>query len=181
MKVKIGIPYGREKILVRVEENNIGEIVYPNEVDIRDEEQSLHQALQNPIASKSFEEFLCDAKDIRFLVNDATRPTPTAKVLKMIYPQVKDRKIKFLIATGVHRAPTEEEYHEIFGELYHELKDRIYAHDAKEEEDMVHLGTSKNGTEMYVNKMAVDAHKIAIIGSVEPHYFAGYTGGRKSF
>jgi nickel-dependent lactate racemase len=46
---------------------------------------------------------------------------------------------------------------------------------------MVYLGTSKNGTEMLVNKRGVDAHKIVIISSVEPHYFAGYTGGRKSF
>ena len=46
---------------------------------------------------------------------------------------------------------------------------------------MVYLGKSKNGTEMHVNKLGVEAHKIVIIGSVEPHYFGGYTGGRKSF
>ena len=181
MKIRVRIPYGREEIDVRVDEENIGEIVYPNEVRITDEEESLQRALANPIASKKFDEFIGDAKDILFLINDATRPTPTAKVLKMLYPKIKDKKITMLIATGMHRAPTEEEYVEIFGELYETLKDRIFAHDSKKDEDMVHLGTSKNGTEMYVNKMAVDAHKIVIIGSVEPHYFAGYTGGRKSF
>ncbi len=46
---------------------------------------------------------------------------------------------------------------------------------------MVFIGKSKNGTEMWVNKLGVEAHKIVIISSVEPHYFAGYTGGRKSF
>jgi len=181
MKLKVGIPYGRETINVRVDEENIGEIIFPNEVRIGDEEITLQQALAKPMASKRFDEFLSDAKDILFLINDATRPTPTAKVLKILFPMVKDKNIRFLIATGMHRAPTEEEYVEIFGELYEMLRDRIYAHDSKKEEDMVHLGTSKNGTEMYVNKMAVQAHKIVIIGSVEPHYFAGYTGGRKSF
>ncbi|MEW6685335.1 MAG: nickel-dependent lactate racemase [Candidatus Edwardsbacteria bacterium] len=181
MKVKIGIPYGRETIFVQVEEKSLGEIIYPNEVEIEDEGKILHRAMENPIGSKSFDEFLSEAKDILFIVNDATRPTPTAKVLKIIYPQIKDKNIKFLIATGIHRAPTPEEYLEIFGELHHEFKDRIYCHEAKKEEDMVYLGTSKNGTEMYVNKLGVEAHKIVIIGSVEPHYFAGYTGGRKAF
>lgn len=181
MKLKVGISYGRETVNVHIEERNIGEIVFPNEVKIGNEEQIIGQALANPISSDKFDEFLSDAKDILFLVNDATRPTPTAKILKIIYPKIKDKNTKFLIATGMHRAPTEDEYLEIFGELYETLKDRIYAHDSKKDEDMIHLGTSKNGTEMYVNKMAVDAHKIVIIGSVEPHYFAGYTGGRKSF
>ena len=181
MKLRVGIPYGRETVQVRVEERNIGEIIFPNDVHIGDEENIIGQALANPVESKTFDEFLSDARDILFLVNDATRPTPTAKILKIIFPKIKERNIKFLIATGMHRAPTKEEYEEIFGELYATLKDRIHAHDSKKDEDMVHLGTSKNGTEMYVNKMAVDAHKIIIIGSVEPHYFAGYTGGRKSF
>lgn len=181
MKLRVGIPYGRETINVHVEERNIGEIVFPNDVKIGDEEQIIEQALADPISSSNFDEFLSDAKDILFLINDATRPTPTAKVLKIIYPKIKDKNTRFLIATGMHRAPTAEEYLEIFGELYETLKDRISAHDSKKDEDMVHLGTSKNGTEMYVNKMAVEAHKIVIIGSVEPHYFAGYTGGRKSF
>lgn len=181
MKLRIEIPYGRENVFVYVDEQNIGEIIYPNEVETTNEEKTLEQALQNPIQSKTFEQFISDAKNILFLINDATRPTPTAKILKILYPLIENKDVRFLIATGMHRAPTEEEYQEIFGGLRADLKDRIFAHDSKKDEDMVYLGTSKNGTEMYVNKMAVGANKIVIIGSVEPHYFAGYTGGRKSF
>lgn len=181
MKIRVGIPYGRETIFVHVDERNIGGIIYPNDVETMDEENTLRQALQDPIQCKTFEQFIGDARNLLFLINDATRPTPTAKILKILYSQIENKDVKFLIATGMHRAPTEEECLEIFGELYETLKNRIFAHDSKKDEDMVHLGTSKNGTEMYVNKMAVEAHKIVIIGSVEPHYFAGYTGGRKSF
>jgi nickel-dependent lactate racemase len=86
-----------------------------------------------------------------------------------------------LIATGVHREPTQEEYHFIFGEYYDIFKDRIFAHDARKDEDMEYLGKSKNDTEMFINKLVTDMKNVIVIGSVEPHYFAGYTGGRKSF
>jgi nickel-dependent lactate racemase len=126
-------------------------------------------------------EFLADARDVLFIVNDPTRPTPTARVLDIIAEDIAGQNISFIVATGIHRAPTEEEYLQIFTEKYYtKYKDRIHCHDSRKDE-MVYLGTSKNGTEMKVNKIGVDAHKIVIISSVEPHYFAGYTGGRKSF
>jgi len=169
--MKVDIPYGKEeKIAVEIPDKNLTGVIYPNEVKVSDQTKTLLKAVERPIKSKSFADFLKDAKDILFIVNDGTRPTPTAKVLDIIYDLVKEKNIKFIIATGVHRAPTLEEY-----------KDRIYVHDCKKDDDMVHIGTSKNGTEMFVNKLGMAAHKIVIIGSVEPHYFGGYTGGRKSF
>ena len=174
------VPYGKEKIDISIDDKYIGEILEPNEVPIGDETLTIKTAVENPINSKTLKEFLSDAKDVLFIVNDATRPTPTAKVIDIIYDDIKDCNVKFIIATGIHRAPTDEEYVQIFGKYYEKFKDRIYSHNSKTDE-MVYLGKSKNGTEMYVNKLGVDAHKIAIIGSVEPHYFGGYTGGRKAF
>jgi nickel-dependent lactate racemase len=178
--MRIEIPYGRDFIEAYVNDDNFGEMVYPNEVEVGDERETLLRALDKPIASKSFDEFLKDAKDILFIVNDGTRPTPTAKVLDIIYDKIRNRNVKFIVATGCHRAPTEEEYQEIFGSHLDEFRDRIHSHDSKNDE-MVKLGVSKNGTVIEVNKLGGEAHKIAMIGSVEPHYFAGYTGGRKAF
>ncbi len=176
------IPYGKnEKLNVTLPNENVLTVVHPNKVEAQNETEILLKAVENPINSKSFTEFLAGAKDILFIVNDGTRPTPTAKVLDIIYKQIKDKNIKFIIATGVHRAPTQEEFDFIFGKYYDIFKERVYVHDSKKDEDMVHIGTSKNGTEMYVNRLGMEAHKIVIIGSVEPHYFGGYTGGRKSF
>ena len=115
-----------------------------------------------------------------FIVNDGTRPTPTAAILRVLSKKIDLSSVRFLIATGIHRAPTEEEYRMIFGELYESLNDRIHPHDSRRDK-MVFLGRSKNGTEMAVNEIAVNADRLVIITSVEPHYFAGYTGGRKSF
>jgi nickel-dependent lactate racemase len=176
------VPYGKDKQLeAEIDEQCLAGIIEPNEVEIGDETEVIRQALANPVGHKSLSDFLGNAKDVLFLVNDATRPTPTARVLDIIEKDIAGHPVSFLVATGSHRAPTDEEYLQIFSEKhYTRYKDRIFAHDARKSQDMVLLGTSKNGTEMRVNRLGVNAHKIVIISSVEPHYFAGYTGGRKS-
>jgi nickel-dependent lactate racemase len=180
--MKLEIPYGKDsKLEAEIDEQSVIGIIEPNEVEIGDETEIIRQALNNPIGSPSLKEFLKDARDVLFIVNDPTRPTPTARVLDIIEDDIAGQNVSFIVATGIHRAPTEEEYLQIFTEKYYtKYKERIHSHDSKNDE-MVYLGTSKNGTEMKVNKIGVDAHKIVIISSVEPHYFAGYTGGRKSF
>jgi nickel-dependent lactate racemase len=179
--MKIRIPSGKEKVAVKVEESRVSQIVEPNVVSIGDETETICRGIEQPINSRRFDEFIADAGDLLFIVNDYTRPTPTAKILEVIYPEVRDKNTRFIVATGFHRAPTEEEFNYIFGNYYGPLKDRIYVHDARKDEDMVYLGTASSGMEMYVNKLVMEAHKLVTISSVEPHYFAGYTGGRKSF
>jgi len=180
--MKLQVPYGKGGTLeAEIDEQCVLGIIEPNEVEIGDETEVIRQALAHPVGSPSLKEFLKDARDVLFIVNDPTRPTPTARIIDMIQDDIAGHKVSFIVATGIHRAPTEEEYIQIFSEKYYKkYKDCIHSHDAKRDE-MVFLGTSKNGTEMRVNRRGVDAHKIVIISSVEPHYFAGYTGGRKSF
>jgi lactate racemase len=180
--MKLQVPYGKDgKLEAEIDETCVLGVIEPNEVEIGNETEVIRQALANPIGSPSLKDFLEGAKDVLFIVNDPTRPTPTARILDMIQDDIAGHKVSFIVATGIHRAPTEEEYIQIFSEKYYKkYKDCIHSHDAKHDE-MVFLGTSKNGTEMRVNRLGVDAHKIVIISSVEPHYFAGYTGGRKSF
>jgi len=89
--------------------------------------------------------------------------------------------LRIIVATGAHRAPTEDEYRFILGNTYDAFRPKAFAHDARNDDDMEYLGTSSNGTEMYLNRAVKESDGIIPIGSVEPHYFAGYTGGRKSF
>jgi len=147
-----------------------------------DESEIIDAALRNPVGTGSLEDFVENSDRILVLVNDATRPTPTAKVLLRMRDILKSHKdVRFLVATGAHRGPTEEEFLYIFGEMYDGFRDRIFVHDARRDEDMEYLGVSSNGTEMYLNRMVNESRNIIVIGSVEPHYFAGYTGGRKAF
>ena len=178
--MRVTIPYGKEQVEVDLPEPC--EVLVPNKVEIKNEDKLIKNALKNPLGNMHFEEFVSKSEKLLIIVNDGARPTPTAKVLKFLYPTIKNHPdLKFLVATGVHRAPTKEEYNFIFGDLYNEFKDRIYVHDARKNEDMKYLGKSKNGTELYINRMVPETGNILIIGSVEPHYFAGFTGGRKSF
>ena len=178
----IRVPYGKGDVGVTIDDERFAGSVYPNEVEIEDEGAVLSHALGNPLGSASFDDFASGADDLVVIVNDRTRPTPTAKVLGLVREKLEEiPNVKFVVATGVHRAPTPEEYVEIFGDLYETYRDRVIAHDARKSDDMVYLGKSTNGTEMYVNRHVTEASRIMIIGSVEPHYFAGYTGGRKSF
>ena len=175
------IRYGRDGVQrVEIPDRNYIGTFSPNDVEIGAPDEIIGASIDAPIGSESLDKFLEGGEDIVFIVNDGTRPTPTAKVLDALAKRMDLRKARYLIATGTHRDMTEEEYNNVFGSHYQELKDRIIAHDAKKSE-CVYLGDAKSGTPMEVNKIAVDADRLVIITSVEPHYFAGYTGGRKSF
>ncbi len=179
--MKIEIPYGKAgKQSIEISDKINTTFLEANDVEIKNETETIEKAILNPLNSKSLKDFLKDAKDVLIIVNDATRPTPTEKVLDSIFDEISKVDYNFIIATGAHRGPTKEEFVQIFGSYYEKIKEKIIVHDARKPEDMIYLGDSTNGTPMYVHKASVSAHKIMIISSVEPHYFAGYTGGRKS-
>jgi len=179
--MKLRIPYGKDEAQdLTVPDDRFAGTIYPNEVRAGDAAQEIGRAMDSPVGGPDITKFLEGGKDVVFIVNDGTRPTPTSAVLDVLAERMDLRRARYLVATGAHRAPTEEEYRFIFGSHYDALKDRVHSHDAKADK-CIDLGRSKNGTEMLVNEMAVNADRLVIITSVEPHYFAGYTGGRKSF
>ncbi len=157
-------------------------VLEPHPVATGPEEDTIAQGLCTHSGALSLELFLKKTNRLLVLVNDATRPTPTARLLAHIRGALDQHAdVRFLVATGSHRPPTEEEYEVILGDLYGHYRGRTVAHDAHCDEDMVYLGISSNGTEMYLNRMVSEADGVLVLSSVEPHYFAGYTGGRKSF
>lgn len=178
--MRVSIPYGKDgEQVLEVPDRNFAGVVYPNDVGANDEYGEVENAIDHPIGGPTLHEFLKGAKNVVFLLNDATRPTPTYKVLDDLVGRMDLASARYLIATGTHRPPTEDEYRFILGGHYEKLMPRVHAHDSKKDR-MMYLGRSKNGTSMWVNEIAADADRLIVITSVEPHYFAGYTGGRKS-
>lgn len=178
--LNIDIPYLKDTIRVTLKEQNVMQVLHPNAVTPSGtDSQMIEHALRDPYGKEDFENFLQHEGELIVIVNDGTRPTPTRTVLQEIGASLIARNASFIIATGIHREPNEEEYRYIFGPFYEKIKDRVISHDARDDSAMVFLGTSKNNTELFLNKKVVESANILVIGSVEPHYFAGYTGGRK--
>ncbi len=133
------------------------------------------------LLKKEVEEFLETTKSFLIIVNDYTRPTPTAELLTHLREVIERRDPYFLVALGSHRLPTEEEYRRIFGRFYETAKEKIVPHEAKEKKRLKFLGKTSFGTPVEFNELIFYFPKIIVLNSVEPHYFAGFTGGRKTF
>lgn len=159
---------------------NVHSVLYPNKVRTGDEAETVRASLEDPVNSESFERFLQERDTLAIVVNDRTRPTPTSRILDMILPLIGEKETQILIATGSHRAPTEAEYKEILGKHYRLFRSRTSHHDDKDSQNLVYLCRSNLGYDIHVNKLITEADAVITIGSVEPHYFAGFTGGRKS-
>ena len=145
---------------------------------VASEGDMISNALSNPLSANGLSTFLADLKKVIILVNDGSRATPTSLVLKEILPDLEAKECKFIVATGTHRNPTDTEISRIFGQFADQLRESIIFHDCHKELDF--YGRTSFGNDIYFSKYLAWADAVIVIGSVEPHYFAGYSGGRKS-
>jgi nickel-dependent lactate racemase len=180
--VYIDVPWDTASVPLRIDQSRLGEVVESRTLKVRDEAVLINGLLNEAEGGPSFDEFLDRAQGtILFLVNDATRPTPSGRVVEIIADRLEGRDVEFLVATGAHKVPGEAELEQIFGRSMRErVLDRIFSHDARDNTESVHLGETSRGTPVWVNRRLAEATDVVLINSVEPHYFAGYTGGRKS-
>jgi len=136
--------------------------------------ETLRARLQNA----RFDEFLGLGKPL-IVVNDSFRPTPTGAVLTFLQSWYADFGGDFIVACGNHPVPQEHDLGIIFGDYRLPKNARVLAHDSTDMDAMVQAG-ELDGQPIFLNRAVAEYSSIIIIGSVEPHYFAGYTGGRKS-
>lgn len=176
----LSIPYGNETRAIQLPQENWGELLAPQAVRPIAFEEGLRQALGNPTDGFSLAEFLKGSRSLLILVNDDTRPTPSARVLEFLRPHLDEIPFKIMVATGTHPKRSDEGCRRIFGPLWPEVKEKVLFHDCRQEGGMVYLGQTSRGTRVLINPAVMMADRLLVIGSVEPHYFAGYTGGRKA-
>ncbi|WP_148228966.1 nickel-dependent lactate racemase [Parasphaerochaeta coccoides] len=184
----IHIQYVKKDIAVDIKKENLLGVFEPNAVDEpSDISEAIRNALFAPYGGPDFNGFLEGAKTVLLVINDATRPTPSGTIIATLLPLLERYGITeksglgILIATGAHRGATDEEFGQLFGSLAARLKNCCISHDSQDVDELVNLGVTRNGTPIILNKRLFLFDRIIIIGSVEPHYFAGFTGGRKAF
>ncbi|MBQ8732157.1 MAG: nickel-dependent lactate racemase [Oscillospiraceae bacterium] len=146
-------------------------------------EELVAEALRAPIGTPTLAELARGKQKVVLIASDHTRPVPSKVIVPPMLEEIRkgnpQAEITILIATGCHRGTTKEELVEKFGPELVE-RERIVIHDCDDKENLVSVGTLPSGGELVVNRLAVEADLLVSEGFIEPHFFAGFSGGRKS-
>ncbi len=170
---------GRFQILTPAESNDETDAA---ERPLTDAEMGV--LIDNPIDSQPLEDILSPGESVLVVVSDATRRTASAQVVNLLARRlislgVAASDLRVIFATGIHRPVTPAEKKELLTPF---ITQRIVTldHDAGDESQLVNLGTTGRGTPIEVNRALVEHSHVILTGAVNFHYFAGFTGGRKS-
>lgn len=180
----IPIPYGHGTIALPVTGLNIKAALEPRATRPRlvTPQDTVRQALAAPIGTRSLADLARGKRNVVIVTSDHTRPMPSHLTMPLLLEEIRrghrDAEITILVATGLHRRTTETELNQRFGgEICRQ--ERIMIHSATES-DCVDMGLLPSGNRYAVNRLAVEADLLVCEGYIEPHFFAGFSGGRKS-
>ena len=181
----VAFPYGKEKLsytfgdeLCAVLEPSINE--YAPEADGA---ELVRRAMAAPIGSQKLSELARGKKKVVIIASDHTRPVPSKLIIPPMLAEIRegspDAEITILIATGCHRGTTKDELIAKFGEEIVK-NEKIHIHDCDDRDMLVNIGTLPSGGQCEINRLAYEADLLVSEGFIEPHFFAGFSGGRKS-
>ena len=179
------IPYGTTYIDMHVPDANLTAVLESNPPAgvTHSEEAHVRTALEHPIGSPCLRDLARGKQRVVIITSDHTRPVPSRITLPLLLEEIRsgspDSDISILIATGFHRPTSEEEMSAKFGK---ELTSRetFVNHDSSLSARMTYLGALPSGGELWINTLAAEADLLVAEGFIEPHFFAGFSGGRKS-
>lgn len=183
---KVAFPYGKEHITYDFSNENFCGTLVSSLHGYKPEREGIDlikHAMDNPIGSERLSVLAKGKKKIVIIASDHTRPVPSKIIIPPMLEEIRsvnpDADITFLIATGCHRDTKREELIDKFGEEIVN-NEKIVVHDCADKDNLVKLGILPSGGELYINRLAYEADLLISEGFIEPHFFAGFSGGRKS-
>jgi nickel-dependent lactate racemase len=185
--MKVHFAYGTKGLDLDIPDDLHAEVVRAKpEQPLADPHAALIAACEKPLMTKSLRVLLEKRSQgkICVVISDSTRPVPSKIIMTALCEifrqcEIPDEEIQILIATGLHRKSTPAEIKGMIGQEFMDRFD-IINHVAEDSESLEYLGENSFGTPVYINKVYLNAAFKIITGYCEPHFFAGFAGGRKS-
>ncbi|MDR3111078.1 MAG: nickel-dependent lactate racemase [Planctomycetaceae bacterium] len=183
--MQYNLAYGRGQLTVELPEENVAKVLNIHSAPaVEDPMDAVFDVLEDPIEAEPLAAIAEGKKSACVVICDITRPVPNDLVLPPILQTLEDagidpQKITILIATGLHRSSTPEERVEILGEDLLGRKYKVIDHNAKKLHQHEYLGVTKSGTPIWIDRRYLEADVKVLTGLIEPHFMAGFSGGRK--
>jgi len=185
MSNSVDIAYGRGHLKVHLSDGVhatvIRKVVLPK---IADQKRAINEALAAPVGAAPLAELAKGRKSACILICDITRPVPNKLFLRpmietLIAAGMSASNISIVVATGLHRPNEGAELDELVGDPWVLETVRVENHFARNDDDHVDLGATSRGTPVKIDRRFVDADLRIVSGLIEPHFMAGWSGGRK--
>ena len=179
----LSIPYGKGALPLEAE----GAVILSSrigELKARGDGRTLvRQAMDAPIDSPRLSELARGKKNCVIIISDHTRPVPSRDILPNMLADLREGnpgiEVTLLVATGFHRPSTEAELRAKLGdEIYDSC--RVVVHDCRDRDANVRIGVLPSGAPCVIDRLAAETELLLAAGFIEPHFFAGFSGGRKS-
>ena len=181
----IQFPYGKATLSIDIPQERLSAVLTSEMHHYKPElsqEELVREALEHPIGTPKLSVMAEGKKKVVIIASDHTRPVPSKIIMPQMLAEIRkgnpDADITILISTGCHRETTKEELVNKFGPDI-VAKEKIVIHDC-DDPTQVSLGKLPSGGELIVDRLAVEADLLVAEGFIEPHFFAGFSGGRKS-
>ncbi|HLA80636.1 MAG TPA: nickel-dependent lactate racemase [Thermoleophilia bacterium] len=179
--MKVKLEYGLEGLEVELPDRNTTVVEPAFVAGVANEREEMVQALRSPIGSRPLAELVRPTDTVAIVVPDITRPCPTDRMLPPLLEElsyVPHKQVTIIVGTGGHRANNPDELRRMLGpEAVNNY--RVVNHDARDDSSLAFVGTTRRGIEVFLNKEYLRADKKILVGFIEPHIFAGFSGGGK--
>jgi len=181
---EIELGYGEETITFNFDTDRFSLLAQRGSSQVPLTDVEIGAAFDTTIDSPPLDELISDADSVLIVVSDATRATGSAQIVnllirRLIQGGISPSNIAIIFATGIHRPVTDQEKLELLTPFIVQ-RIRTIVHDAYNPENLIVLGVTERGVEVQVNKALTEFSKTIVVGGIGFHYFAGFTGGRKS-